>query len=211
MSLLSEGLEVFAVIFLFEIVDRTNFAIVGLAGKHPPRDVWVGAAGAFAVSSVISVGIGLAALTYLPAYLVWIRVVGGIVLIAFGLRSLLKDEEKEVEEAEARFEPTPARSKVWATAFALVLFLEMGDNTQILTFEFVAAAGSSPGTALLLVILVSAMLALWSVASIGATAGRFLRERIPAEQLERLLGGILVVVGVLTILVALFPQVFPAL
>ena len=208
-DLLTEGLTVFAVIFLFEIVDRTNFAMVSLSGKHPPFQVWTGAALAFVVSSAISVAVGAAIVHLLPTYLVWVKVAGGTVLIAFGAREVLEKEEEEEVHAEARLGDALPPGRVRLTAFALILFLEMGDNTQILTFEFVASAGASPGPGVLLVIFVAATLALWCTSAVGARSGAFLRQRVPVDRLEKVLGGILVVIGLLTILVALFPGLLP--
>ncbi len=209
LDLLTEGLTVFAVIFLFEIVDRTNFAMVSLSGKHPPLQVWTGAALAFVVSSAISVAVGAAIVHLLPSYLLWVKVAGGAILIAFGAREIWEKEEVEEVHAEDRLGGVLPPGRVRMTAFALILFLEMGDNTQILTFEFVASAGSAPGLVVLLVIFAAATLALWCTSAIGARSGAFLRKRVPVDLLEKLLGGILVVVGLLTILVALFPNLLP--
>lgn len=210
LDLLTEGLTVFAVIFLFEIVDRTNFAMVSLSGKHPPLEVWTGAALAFVVSSAISVAVGAAIVHLLPTYLVWVKVAGGAILIAFGAREILgKEEEAEEASAEDRLGRSLPPGKVRLTAFALILFLEMGDNTQILTFEFVASAGAAPGLSVLLVIFVAATLALWCTSAVGARSGAFLRKRVPVDRLEKFLGGVLVVIGLLTILVALFPSLLP--
>ncbi len=210
-GLVALGLTVFAVIFLFEIVDRTNFATISLAGKHPAKQVWTGAALAFTVSSAISVGIGAVVVAYLPAYLMWVKLLGGAILIAFGLRAVLGgDGEEEERSAEEKLGPVPPR-RVVLTAFALILFLEMGDNTQILTFEFVAYAGPSPGAVVLLVVFVAATLALWCTAAVGALSGRFLRSRVPAEKLERVLGAILVAIGAVTIALAIDPTLLPIL
>lgn len=210
-DLLTEGLTVFAVIFLFELVDRTNFAVVTLAGKHPARQVWTGAALAFTVSSAISVGVGAAIVTALPSDLVWVKVVGGTILILFGLREVLKSEESQAESAGSKAPAPKSPSQVYATAFALVLFLEMGDNTQILTFEFVANAGSPPVVDVLLVIFAAATFGLWCVAALGARTGAFLRTRVAPRTLEKVLGTILVLVGGLTIAIALDPGILPAL
>jgi Ca2+/H+ antiporter, TMEM165/GDT1 family len=195
-DLVGDLLLVFAVIFSFEIVDRTNFAVVTLSTRHPHQNVWVGAAGAFLVSTTISVAVGWLIVSYLLAYLEWVRVAGGLVLLLFGARTLLERwPGREAEKAETVPEAlTPAQ--VVAAAFSLVLLLEMGDNTQILTILFVTQMP-------LLIVFVAAWAALLSVSAIGAFTGRFLKDRVPAERLERVLGGVLVVVGAVTIAWAL--------
>jgi putative Ca2+/H+ antiporter (TMEM165/GDT1 family) len=202
-SLLFLGLEVFGVIFLFEIFDRTNFSVIGLASRHAPRDVWLGAAGAFAVSSAISVAVGAVLVSTLPAYVTYIRIAAGVLLLAFGVRTLLSDSEKEGEALAEKEERRLSPWKVWSIAFALILLMEMGDNTQILTFEFVAAAGAGASELVLVTIFLAATFALWSVAAVGSRSGAFLRSRVPAERLERVMGSALVIVGIVTILWAL--------
>lgn len=203
-DLLASALTVFGVIFLFEIVDRTNFGVIGLSTKHPHKVVWLGAASAFIVSTVISVGLGELIFDYLFADLVYIKVVGGIILVAFGLRGLLSSQEAVAEKAEEEVEATLSPRQVWLTAFTLILFLEMGDNTQILTFEMLWGWGSLPPVPWP-VVFVAASLALIVVAAIGATSGNFLKSRVPADKLNKLLSVVLVIVGCATILLALAP------
>lgn len=186
------GLLVFATIFGFELVDRTNFAVIGLASRFDPRRVWMGAAGAFVVASVISVALGYALLAAVPSYLPLVQVAGGSVLVAFGVRAFYRADETRAERREV--DPgSVARPRVALTAFGTVLLLEMGDNTQILTILFV---GEVKDVAL---VLVASCLALVSVAALGATSGNLLRKRISARTLERLLAGILIVVGAATL------------
>jgi putative Ca2+/H+ antiporter (TMEM165/GDT1 family) len=202
-ALLTQAVGVFAVIFAFELVDRTNFGIVALSAKHSPSDVWTGAALAFVLSTLISVGIGLIAISFLAPYLTWVKVAGGLILILFGVRGLAKRGAEE--DAEEKADDTPLRpSRVRLLAFSLILFLEMGDNTQILTILFVASTRNP------LLVFVAAVLGLVAVAAIGVRSGEFLRSRVPAERLEKLLAAILVVVGSLTILFALDPGLFPS-
>ncbi|MCI4346824.1 MAG: TMEM165/GDT1 family protein [Thermoplasmata archaeon] len=202
-ALLLQAGGVFAIIFGFELVDRTNFGVVALSAKHSPSDVWMGAALAFVASTAISVGIGIVAISYLAPYLVWVKVAGGLVLLGFGVRGLLLARKGDSPETEDRSDQPLGPTQVRLLAFSLILFLEMGDNTQVLTILFVASTRNP------LLVFVAAALALISVAAIGARSGEFLRTRVPAERLERLLAMILVVVGVLTVLFALEPQLFP--
>lgn len=193
-DLLETGLLVFGAIFAFEIVDRTNFAVIALSAKHRHTHVWMGAASAFVVSTAISVAIGYVVVSYLLAYLPWVKIVGGAILAAFGVRALLRLEGPEAEKAEREAEASLSRREVWSVAFTLILFLEMGDNTQVLTILFVASLGNW------VLVFVAAVLALVSVAAIGATSGNYLKARISPDRLERLLGAILIVVGAVTML-----------
>jgi len=52
---LSLGLTVFVVIFLIELPDKTALAALLLATRHRPIPVFVGAAAAFLVQSLVAV------------------------------------------------------------------------------------------------------------------------------------------------------------
>jgi putative Ca2+/H+ antiporter (TMEM165/GDT1 family) len=204
-ELLAQAALVFAVIFGFELVDRTNFGVIALSARHPPGAVWQGAALAFLASTTVSVALGLAAVSYLSPYLVWVKVAGGLILLLFGLRGLLAGAAPEENRAEKLAEAPLSPSQVRTVAFGLIFFLEMGDNTQVLTILFVASIRNA------LLVFVAAALALMSVAAIGARSGQFLRTRVPADRLERILAGLLCVIGALTILIALEPGLLPGL
>ncbi|MCI4363745.1 MAG: TMEM165/GDT1 family protein [Thermoplasmata archaeon] len=203
-ALLLQAAGVFAVIFAFELVDRTNFGVVALSARHSPGDVWLGAALAFVVSTTIAVGIGIVAIAFLAPYLVWVKVAGGLLLVGFGLRGLARARGTEEHEPSERSSGPLGHSQVRLLAFSLILFLEMGDNTQILTILFVASTRNP------LLVFVAATLALVTVAGIGARSGEFLRTRVPAERLERVLAAVLVLIGSLTVLFALEPGLFPS-
>jgi len=190
------GLLVFATIFGFELVDRTNFAVIGLASRFDPRRVWLGAAGAFVAASVISVAIGFVLLAAIPAYLPFVQLVGGSVLLGFGVRGLVRPD-RTGPESPGREPASATGTRVVLTAFATVLLLEMGDNTQVLTILFV---GELRDAAL---VLVASCLALVSVAALGATSGNLLRRRISPHALERLLALILIIVGGATVALGL--------
>lgn len=202
--LASAGL-VFAVIFGFELVDRTNFGVIALSARHPRRAVWEGASLAFLASTALAVLLGLAAISFLAPYLLWVKVVGGLILLAFGLRGLFAGAPGEEEKADRLTEAPLTAAQVRSVAFSLILFLEMGDNTQVLTILFVASTKDA------LLVFVAAALALVSVAAIGSRSGEFLRTRVPAQRLERYLAAVLCGVGLVTILLALEPGLIPFL
>ena len=197
-SVVAAGLLVYATIFGFELVDRTHFAVIGLAGRHGRGPVWLGAAAAFVVASAIAVAIGYLFVALLPGYLPWVKIAGGTVLVAFGVRGVLRAADAE-EDVPAERRAALGRWTVPLTAFGTVLFLEMGDNTQILTIVFVGALRAP------LLVFVAACLALVSVAAIGATGGGLLRRRVSPARLERALGWILIAVGAVTIALGALP------
>ena len=187
---------VFAVIGGFELADRTNFALIGLAAREPPGSVWAGAASAFILTSALSVLIGAALLELLGGQVVYLRLGGGVLLLAYAAYLALAPEKPETVRA--------ARSAGF-TAFLLILLLELGDTTMILTMNFVFTLNNA------LLVGVAASAALVCVAASACFVGSRLGARIDPHKLERLVIVILSFVGALTILYALAPGLFPSI
>src|SRR5215831_11463259 len=169
-SLLIEFALVFGVIGGFEILDRTNFALIGLATREPPVGVWVGAAGAFVLTTVLSVVIGSVIEVALRNDLFYVRLGGGILLLGYAAYLVA------VPEHERR--PPSGRSAT-ITAFVLIMLLELGDTTMILTALFVTEL-SDP-----VVVGVAASLALCSVAAGACFLGSRIKGRIDPARLEK--------------------------
>lgn len=187
---------VFVVIGGFELADRTNFALIGLAAREPPRSVWVGAASAFVVTTVLSVAIGAALLELLGGQVLYLRLGGGVLLLAYAAYLAVVPEKRETVRA--------ARS-AGLTAFVLILLLELGDTTMILTMNFVFSLRD------VVLVGVAAGLALVTVAASACFIGSRLGTRIDPRRLERWVIVVLAVVGVATIVYALYPGLFPVL
>jgi putative Ca2+/H+ antiporter (TMEM165/GDT1 family) len=190
-------LFIFAFVFAFigglELLDRTNFALIAFSSKHPAFQSWAGAATAFLATTTIAVAVGGSLEDAFHRELVWVRVGGGVVLLAYAAYLLLVPEEDR--------QPPTGRS-AFAAAFLLIFLLELGDTTMIFTILFAVEFGN------LLVILVAAALALAAVAAFSATVGSRLGAKVEPRLLERLVVVILAVAGVLTILYALDPGLF---
>ncbi|MCI4324331.1 MAG: TMEM165/GDT1 family protein [Thermoplasmata archaeon] len=194
-DLLLEFALVFAVIGGLEFLDRTNFALIGLAAKLPPRSVWAGAATAFVLTTVLAVLIGAALIAALGGHIVYLRLGGGLFLLAYAGYLVV------VPEADRR--PPEGRS-AFATALVLILLLELGDTTMIFTILFVASVGN------LLLVGLAAATALIAVAATASIIGSRLGARVEPKLLERAVIVILVVAGLVTILYALAPGWFPS-
>jgi Ca2+/H+ antiporter, TMEM165/GDT1 family len=176
-------LAVFPIIFIGELPDKTMFASLVMATRGRPRQVWLGAAGAFVVHVTIAVTLGLAIFAVLPH-----RAVEGFVTLmflfgaAYAWREATKDEE-EVAEKEA------ARHGVVATAFIVIFIAEWGDLTQILTVNL-AAKYHSP-----LSVGVGAVLALWVVAAIAVVSGQTLLRYLNVSTLRKITAGVLLILA----------------
>lgn len=187
------GLAVYLTLFGLEFVDRTNMMVVTLSSKRNPRYVWLGASFGFIVSTAIAVFIGALFLDLLVHDIFYVRLGGGIFVLGFGLWSLLRHREDEETVREV------GTHQVVLQAFLIILLLEMGDDTQILTVLFVASLGNA------LLVFGAASLGLITTAAVGARAGAYLRKRVSPRLLERVSASIIITVGAVLILYALFP------
>ena len=189
-------LTVFAVVGGFEFGDRTNFALIGLAAREPPFPVWTGAAAAFAATTALAVVIGTALLEALGGQLEYLRLAGGILLLAYAGYLLVHGAAEE---------KAPTGRSAGVAAFLMIFLLELGDTTMILTMNFVFSIADP------LLVGVAAAAALLLVAASGCLIGSRVGTRVEPKQLHLLVIAILTIVGVVTVLYALFPSAFPAL
>lgn len=163
----------FPVIFVGELPDKTMFASLLMATKGRPRQVWLGAAGAFVVHVAIATTVGVALFHLLPR-----RALDGLVaaMFLFGAlyawREAVKDEE-ELAQSEA------SRHGVVLTAFIVIFLAEWGDLTQILTANL-AAKYHSP-----LSVATGSVLALWAVAAIAVTSGQAVLRILSVKRIRQ--------------------------
>ena len=199
LGLFSGFLIVFAVIGGLELFDRTSFATIALAAKGHPHGTWGGAAGAFVLTSMISVTIGYALVAALgPGNLGLLRVGSGVFLIAYAAWVYFHLEEEESPPLR-----TDARSS-FVTAFVTIALLELGDTTMIFMILFVPVWGPW-------IVLAAGAAALVLVASWNVVIGRALGARLSPRLLNRVVVGVLAVVGAFTIAYGLAPGLFPTL
>ncbi|MHB8670718.1 MAG: TMEM165/GDT1 family protein [Acidimicrobiales bacterium] len=182
------ALTVFAVIFPAELPDKTLLASLVLSTRFPPRPVWVGAAGAFAVHAAIAVAAGRA-LALLPH-----RAVEGVVcaLFAAGAAWCWLTRAEEVAEDLGAAGTASSTARIVATAFVVVFLAEWGDITQVATANL-AARYRDP-----LAVFVGALLALWAVAALAVTSGRSLLRLISVRTVRRVTGAVLGAFAVIT-------------
>jgi putative Ca2+/H+ antiporter (TMEM165/GDT1 family) len=81
----------FGLIFLAELGDKTQLAVLALATERGPWAVFLGAGLALLVSTAIAVALGTIVKGYLPAgALRGVRYVAGAVFILFGVWTILR-------------------------------------------------------------------------------------------------------------------------
>lgn len=185
---LSLAVTVFVVIFLIELPDKTALAALLLATRHRPVPVFVGAAVAFLVQSLVAVIAG-SIFALLPREPV--RIGAGLlflVMAALLIRQNLKkaeaQEAAEVEREEGRYR------RPLVTAFVVVFVAEWGDLSQLATAAFQARYREP------LIVFTAATLALWAVSAIAVVLGNRLGAWIPERPLQFAAAGVMVLVAI---------------
>ncbi len=172
----------FGVIFVAELPDKTMIATIVLASRHPPLPVWIGAAAAMFVNSAVAVGAGRL-LQLLPH-----RAVEAVVTALFAAGSLyllLTRETAVAREGEEQAEKIVSDRHIALASFAVIIFAELGDLTQILTANL-AAHYHQPWS-----VFVGAAAALIIVMGIGVIGGRALLRVLPLGVIRKIAGALL--------------------
>lgn len=166
---------VFPIIFIGELPDKTMFASLVLATKGKPVAVWLGAGLAFALHVAFAVTVGMVAVLLLPHRALDVAVaVLFLAGAALSVREFVLGRRKNGEE-EVTADPAAGPLRAAAIAFGVVFVAEWGDLTQVLTANL-AAHYRSP-----LSVGVGATLALWAVAAVAVTGGRWLTRVVAAD------------------------------
>ncbi len=125
-------------LFVTELTDKDALLILALATKTRAVTVFLAGSTAFVLTTIVNVTAGSVAASFVP--ILWIKVAGGTVMVAYGLweanglvgQKLVEEEEKKLEkkrDGKGEF--------LWMVG-ALALLDLAGDATQVLTIVFVA-------------------------------------------------------------------------
>lgn len=178
-------LSTFVLIFVAELPDKTALAALLLATSHHPLAVFIGAAGAFVIQSLVAVAFG-SVFSLLPERPV--HIVAGLLFFVFAALMWRRRQEEDQSDGEAA-----EAGRFWKSTMAsfLVIFLaEWGDLTQLATATL-AAKYRAPVT-----IFASATLSLWLVTAIGVFVGSKLKHLVNAVVLQKLAAVVMAGVGV---------------
>jgi putative Ca2+/H+ antiporter (TMEM165/GDT1 family) len=177
---------VFAVIFVAELPDKTALAAVVLATRHKPLPVFLGAALALTVQSIVAVAAG-GILALLPPRPVHIG--AGVLFLVSAVVMWRRNEDEK--EAEAKTEATPPTfMRALASTFVVIFIAEWGDLTQLGTAAL-AARYRSP-----FVVLAAATLALWAVAGLAVLVGNRAGALLNPEMTKKIAAGVFVLLGI---------------
>lgn len=176
----------FILIFVAELPDKTAFAALLLATCHHPFAVFLGAAAAFVIQSVVAVTFG-SLLSLLPQQIV--HKIAGVLFLVFAVMMWRREEcdDKNVECDEE--EKTVRFYKSITSTFMTIFIAEWGDLTQLATATLVAKSHAP------ITIFTSATLALWAVTAIAVIVGNKAKHLISPKLLQRIAATAFVVVG----------------
>ena len=187
-----------AVVGGLELVDRTSFALIGIAGRSDPLGAWAGGASAFVLTTTAAVVIGVGLIAELGAGGIRdLRLGGGVFLLGFATYVLLR-------QPEAGPATVASVRGAFLAAFATILLLELGDTTMI--FEVVLVPTLGP-----LNVFVGGSVGLSTVAAWDVWLGRRIAVYLAPETVRRVVAAVLYVVGGVTIAYALLPGLFAGL
>ncbi len=182
-------LAAFGLTFVAELGDKTQLVILTLSAKHGFRQVFLGAAAAFALLNALAVSVGVVLYEFVPESV--IRYTVSAVFIVFGIFMLLPEREKKEREEE---EDRNKRARgPFLTAFLLVCLMELGDKTQ-LSLLALTAKYSQP-----VFVFIGGTLALWATSLIGALVGTGVGRFIPQVWMRRISGAIFIAFGIINL------------
>lgn len=165
----------FGLIFLAELPDKTALASVFLAGTHSPLAVFIGAAAAFLIQSLVACLFG-SIFSMLPHSLV--HYLAAALFLIFAVRMWLGRGEAEGATGAA-----PGRH-FWRSvvaAFMTIFVAEWGDLTQLATATLVAQYHND-----IITIFIASTLALWLVTALGVVVGHYAKRIIKPKLFQRL-------------------------
>lgn len=131
----------FGAIFVAEFGDKSQLLILAFATRYPWRPVVAGLVVASAAITGISVAIGAAVGTVLPATPVGI--ISGVAFLAVAAWTLRGDDDEETEADLAGRRRLVGIGLVLAVAGAFIVS-ELGDKTMLATFALSATQGALP-------------------------------------------------------------------
>lgn len=187
--LLKLMVTVYGVVFVAELPDKTALAALVLATRHKAMPVFLGAAAALAIQSLVAVAAGQL-LTLLPARPV--HIVAGLVFLISAIVMWIRHEDVEDLPADDST-MTGFWGSTW-TVFGIVFIAEWGDLTQLATGAL-AARYAAP-----VAVFVGATAALWTVAALAAFVGNLAGKAFSGPLVQRIAAALFALIGAALVL-----------
>jgi len=181
-------------IFVAELTDKDAFLLIALSTRVRARLVFLAGAVAFVFTTTVIIALGSALITVVPVY--WVRLVGGVVMVAYGLwqaRGLVG--MGAVAEEEARIEKAKSAWKTFAAMVAWLALLDLaGDATEVLTIVFVARFPNP------VFVFSAACVGLLSATAVETTLGSRLSRLLTPYRMRAVSAAVFLILGVSIIL-----------
>jgi putative Ca2+/H+ antiporter (TMEM165/GDT1 family) len=200
-AVLSALVTVGTAIFIAELTDKDALLLLSLATRIDAWVVFAAGSLAFTITSAIIVTVGQLLVTLIPVSL--ITLVGGTIMIGYGVWSFFHSREEEEELTKSERNLVSMKSKgvtsVFFGAVAMLILLDLaGDATEILTILFVARYGDA------LVVFTGAVIALVTASAVETTLGNKLSKILSPDRIRILSLIVFLVIGVGAILSVIF-------
>jgi putative Ca2+/H+ antiporter (TMEM165/GDT1 family) len=196
-TLLAPFLTVAGTIFVAELTDKDALLLLALATRIRPKIAFAAGATAFTITTTIIVTAGYFLVSVVPV--LWIRLVGGIVMIAFAIWQYVSTSEEASEEKKL-LERTTKRT-IWSVflgAVSMLILLDLaGDATEVLTIVYVARFSNA------FLVFSGAVLALVAASAVETLLGSRLKRYLSAKRLRLLSLLLFLVIGSYIILTSL--------
>jgi len=181
-------------IFIAELTDKDAFLLIALSTRIRVRTVFLAGAVAFIFTTTVIIAVGSALITVVPVY--WVRLVGGVVMIAYGAwqaRGLVG--MGAVAEEESRIEKARSAWKTFAAMVAGLALLDLaGDATEVLTIVFVARFPSP------VFVFSAACVGLLSATAVETTLGSRLSRLLTPLRMRAVSAAVFLIIGASVIL-----------
>jgi len=195
---LASFVTVAATLFVTELTDKDSILLIAVSTKVRARLVFSAGATAFIITTTLIVTLGTLLVSVVPVG--WIRLAGGLVMIAYGAwqaKGLLGQGAVEAEESRIARAGSPWRVFV-ALVIALAALDLAGDATEVLTIVYVAQYGAP------LFVFAGVCIGLLSATAVETTLGNRLGRLLTPKRLRIGSAAIFLALGVYIVLLASF-------
>ncbi len=175
-------LTTFSLIALAEFGDKTQLAVIALSAGYDRLRVFAGVILAFTLVTGLGVLVGDVLFKIIDPDLM--KIMAGLVFVAFGVWTLLSKESCEKEDA------SPLGNPLLST-FSMIALAEMGNKTQLSVITL-AAKYDSP-----YMVFLGAVIALALISLLGILAGKKLCEIVPLSRIRLGAGAMFILFGIL--------------
>jgi putative Ca2+/H+ antiporter (TMEM165/GDT1 family) len=191
--LITPFLTIVATIFVAELTDKDAFLLLTLATRIKPWTAFAAGSIAFSITSAVIVLVGYFLVDIVPV--VWIRLAGGFVMMAFAVWQYVSTAEDNEEKRLIERTKRESMLSIFLGAISLLILLDLaGDATEILTIVFVARFSNA------LLVFLGAVLALVAASAVETVLGSNFKRYLSAKRLRLLSLVVLLVIGSLIII-----------